>query len=644
MSLRVKINILALVGFSILPFLNPTSSIFTNLFTTQEALKLCFQPAGPITLLIMLSIFLSVINILLSPIIVVLNKSNPNEEEKYRAQKNMVFIPYSYLSLMFVFSMIGPYITLKFSDLISPANFSNPIFLETFLIRAGLLLPLPILFSLPILCNITAIIERHTESLGIATKTKPITIAQKMAMLIFLSSIGIFTIIAVFNYVQIKRVTFDKNLSSSAIESKLNINEIKALLSKGENDETIKANITKQLDFESMKTLQLKNIIQKDIILFIIIIIFQGINYLSFYMNNLRPIYKVRDRIKAISEEKVGDLTTRISIPSKDVVGEIALHFNLFSEKLSGIVSSIFKITNSINKSVNTISDITQKSTSNISGISSKTSSMSLETEKNYKNISALANEIEFFSTATQEIAASTDTLLEKSKVSKEIASKGVEFIEEGQRKMNDIKTAVNSAADVIQELNMYSKQIGNIVNTISTIATQTNLLSLNAAIEAARAGDSGKGFAVVAEEVRKLAENSAVSASEINQIINNIQNRIQNAAEKMVQGNIEVDEGVIVITNAGDAMDSIVKTVEDIYSKIQNIDNYILKQSNNYRKIFNSIQNTVVLIDKESKGSVEIFDNMGNELRMVEHIASELRELSSISSQLDLLMKQFKY
>ena len=644
MSLRVKINILAFIGFLILPFLNPTSSIFTNLFTTQDALKLCFQPAGPITLLIMLSIFLSVINILLSPIIVVLNKKNPSEEEKYKVQRNMVLIPYSYLALMFVFAMIGPYITLKFSDLVSPANFDNPIFFETFLIRAGLLLPLPIFFSLPILCNVTAIIERHTESLGIIPKSKPITIAQKMAMLIFFSSIGIFAIIAVFNYVQIKRVTFDKNLSPTAIESKININEIKELLNKGESDEIIKASIVNQLDFESMKTLQVKNIIQKDIILFIIIMVFQGINYLSFYINNLRPIYKVRDRIKAISEEKVGDLTTRITIPSKDVVGEIALHFNLFSEKLSGIVSSIFKITDNINKSVNTISDITQKSTSNISGISSKTSSMSLETEKNSKNISELANEIESFSTATQEISASTDDLLEKSKSSKEIAGKGVMFIEEGQKKMNDIKTAVNSAADVIQELIIYSKQIGNIVNTISGIATQTNLLSLNAAIEAARAGESGRGFAVVAKEVRTLAEDSAVSAGEINHIINNIQNKIQNAAEKMVQGNIEVDEGVIVITNAGNAMDSIVTTIEDIYCKIQNIDNYILKQSNNYKKIFNSIQNTVVLIDKGSKGSVEIFDNMGNELRMVEHIASELRELSNTASQLDILIKQFKY
>ena len=139
-------------------------------------------------------------------------------------------------------------------------------------------------------------------------------------------------------------------------------------------------------------------------------------------------------------------------------------------------------------------------------------------------------------------------------------------------KKMSEIQTTVDDSATVIKQLDGKSQQIGEIIGVITNIADQTNLLALNAAIEAARAGEHGRGFAVVADEVRKLAEESRGAANQITGLIKDIQQGTKQAVTTMEQGTKTVGEGAKNIADTVTAIDEIVKAAADVATMVQEI------------------------------------------------------------------------
>ncbi len=253
----------------------------------------------------------------------------------------------------------------------------------------------------------------------------------------------------------------------------------------------------------------------------------------------IAPLNSLKDGLLSLAE---GNLTKNVQVKSKDEIGELAHAFNETIVDLRELIAGIKKNSDELYTS------------------SQDLASSSEEVSATVEEMASTANEVAATSghgKENAEIAARESGQVQK------VAGEGNRAVRDTIEKINSIAIASKNISDVIQKLDKQSKQIGEIISTITSIADQTNLLALNAAIEAARAGEHGRGFAVVAEEVRQLAEQSANAAREIIGLVKEIQFGMKEAVNAIKQGDDEVKEGVNVANNAGLSLEQIIKAVE---------------------------------------------------------------------------------
>jgi len=190
--------------------------------------------------------------------------------------------------------------------------------------------------------------------------------------------------------------------------------------------------------------------------------------------------------------------------------------------------------------------------------------------------------------------------------------------------RMKAISGAVNSSSESVTELGRRGQQIGEIISVINDIADQTNLLALNAAIEAARAGEHGRGFAVVADEVRKLAERTTQATAEVSASIREIQTETTRAVDMMQSGTREVDDGVSRATAAGESLQQIVSSAQGVRRKIEEIAATADQQSAVATQISQSIQTVNATSSQVAEGSSQA-------ALAGEHLSMKAEQLMSI-------------
>ena len=208
---------------------------------------------------------------------------------------------------------------------------------------------------------------------------------------------------------------------------------------------------------------------------------------------------------------------------------------------------------------------------------------------------------------------------------------------------MTYIEQTVNNSAQVVAKLGERSKEIGQIVDTISGIAGQTNLLALNAAIEAARAGEQGRGFAVVAEEVRKLAEQSQDAAKKIATLISEIQGDTDKAVLAMSEGTREVKIGTEVVTAAGYAFEEIEVMVTEVSNQVKEISAAVQQMASSSQQIVSSVKE-IDELSKNAAGEAQTVSAATEEQSAsMEEIASSSQSLAKMAQDLQEAVSKFR-
>lgn len=268
-----------------------------------------------------------------------------------------------------------------------------------------------------------------------------------------------------------------------------------------------------------------------------------------------------------------GDLTQKdISVRTKDEIGQLAQAFNLMKSNLQSLIRNSQKNAEQLSASAEELSASTEEISATTEDITKRVENTSEATQASTAIAAESALAMEETAAGVQRIAESTQVLHSNSIQASETASNGSAIIGQAKQQMGTISDSTTQVNELVQKLSKQTEEIGNITKVITDITEQTNLLALNAAIEAARAGEHGKGFAVVADEVRKLAEESKSSANMITALTMEIQADTVNVENAVNHSLVSVNDGVKIISDAGEAFTDIVEAVEQMTIQIQEI------------------------------------------------------------------------
>lgn len=290
------------------------------------------------------------------------------------------------------------------------------------------------------------------------------------------------------------------------------------------------------------------------------------------YLMALLILNPMNTVVRAMEQASQGDLTAYAECKSKDELlllsegfNEMVKNFRAYTVKIKDVAEEVSQMAMGLSRNVHESSQSTEQIATTIQNVA-------LGMDEQSQNIRSTSGTIGEMSAGIHQVAASARSVSKLSQDTSEVALEGGRAIDASVSQMNTISETVNNSARTVQLLGERSVEIGQIVETITNIAEQTNLLALNAAIEAARAGEQGRGFAVVAEEVRKLAEQSATAAHQISELIKHIQQETKQAVESMSRGTVEVENGIQVVTNAGEAFSRIVHSIQNVARQIEEV------------------------------------------------------------------------
>ncbi|RXI96716.1 methyl-accepting chemotaxis protein [Anaerobacillus alkaliphilus] len=373
----------------------------------------------------------------------------------------------------------------------------------------------------------------------------------------------------------------------------------------------------------------------------IIIITIIGVLIVVWFTNRLKK--RLRKLSEALEKAGDGDFTTEVVDTAGDELSYLSASYNRMRENLGAMIQKVKETSVLVAVSAEQLNSGAEQTSRATEQITEAMQQVADGTDQQSANVEESGRALEEVSQGINNIAENSSEIAENSTKTSERAKQGDVYVKQTVQQINDINVSVTESSEVIKLLEKRSQQIGDISKVITDIANQTNLLALNAAIEAARAGEHGKGFAVVADEVRKLAEQSQTSSTQISELINEIQKDMVHSNASMEQVKREVKDGLDIVGKTEGSFKLILQSMEEMGERVYSMAATAEQISASAEEVSSRVS-TITSVTRGTAAHTQIVAASAEEqLASMQEVTASAQALSKMAHELQAIIGKFK-
>lgn len=364
---------------------------------------------------------------------------------------------------------------------------------------------------------------------------------------------------------------------------------------------------------------------------------------IAFFMAHIisKPIQQINQAAVRIAS---GDLTGEtIVLRNKDELGTLAASFNTMTANLRAMIESVATTSEQVAASSEELLASAEQNAKASEQITLTVEELATGTSEQVDIVKRSSQAMGEMALGSEQIAQLAQSVSVSAVDAANQSAEGNMIIKSAVEQMNTVRNSITSLSELVTGLGERSAEIGTITEVINNLASQTNLLALNAAIEAARAGEHGRGFAVVAEEVRKLAEESSLSAQRITDLVQLIQNDTRQAVEAVKMNSDETQSGMEIVTAAGQAFENISNAVNKVAGEIQEVSAGAEQMAASTDEVVHYVEKISAIAEEASGGVNNVSAATEQQLASTEEIASSAGSLSKMAEELQEQINKFK-
>lgn len=381
-------------------------------------------------------------------------------------------------------------------------------------------------------------------------------------------------------------------------------------------------------------------LIGNTIIIGLVAILVAFVGAFIFARSLTKPIFKL---VEDMGKVQAGDMTVVCNVKTKDEIGELANRFNDMISNVRALIENASQMTESVGESAESLAASSEEVSASADEVSRTVEEIAKGASEQAQDAESAAMLTSKLDSGVKELEESTQNIYKKSADIKEINVNSTKLVGELRERSVENMSSTGEVVGAIYDLEEKSRDIENILTTITSIAEQTNLLALNASIEAARAGEHGRGFSVVADEIRKLAEESSTSADKIAEIVRMIQGQTHHTVNIVEDLKVNTEKQSSAVKAVDDSFENVSQAIEGIAIAIETIDAQLRNMVNDKNDIVNSITNISSVSEETAAASEEVSASMQQQTAAVEMVAKAAEELNERAVELKRDIGKFK-
>lgn len=355
---------------------------------------------------------------------------------------------------------------------------------------------------------------------------------------------------------------------------------------------------------------------------------------------------KIDKSIKLVKEDversSTGDLTGELNVVTGNEIEYLANSFNLMKEKISSLINNSYMLIKDVNLATNNLSSMNEEVAAAMNDVASNIMEITNGCMESSTSIEDLSKNMIVVSAAIENINKSIQSVNDESNNAKVLSENGIKMIELVKEKSNQTRISTGEVSEEVLLVSESVEKIAIINHTIAQITEQTNLLALNAAIEAARAGESGRGFAVVADEIRKLAEETSMSAKDIGNIVNEVKEKVLMAVEKVSYATKSVVDQEETIMDAENIFEDIIKSIVIVSDHVEDINMEVKSVDAKKNIVMDKVESLISSSEETAAGAEEVSESCKEVSESTNQLALNTSSLKELASDLEKQISVF--